>query len=145
MKQCRRSAAGGARLLVVGAAAALTLLVAAPHPPMAPRELPHWLATASADEALAGAAALAAWACIGVLVVAAALVSLSRLPGLTGVLVGRLTACVVPVTLRRTLEAGLGISIAATPVVAPVAVPEGAPAPADPAPPAPTLSPPLLC
>jgi nucleoid-associated protein YgaU len=122
----------------------MVVVAEGPRPPVAPSALARWLALATPDEALAGVAALAAAVCIGLLVVAAALVLLSGLPGVSGVVARRLTACVVPWTVRRTLEAVLGVSIAAAPVVAPIAGPWVAPALADEARPAPTWSPPLL-
>ena len=124
----------------VGGAAAL-LLLAAPRPPLSPVPLVSWLADASPDAALVNLATLAAWLCLGWLTAGATVTALAAVPGLSGRIASRLATALIPIGLRRMMEAALGITVVTAPAIG---LGPLTPAWADARPPAPTWSAPSL-
>ena len=109
------------RRTAAGAAASLTaLLLAAPSPAAAVTELADAASSSDATGPLVAVVGLAAWATTGWLVLAVAVVLLSRLPGLAGRAGAVAARCVAPVAVRRTVETALGLTVAVG-VLAPTA------------------------
>src|SRR4051794_40798400 len=103
----------------VGSAGAVLVLVAA-RPPLGPAAANRWGAEAPADTALLGAATLAAWLCLGWVVTSGLLMTLSALPGVGGRIAEAVATVLVPVGVRRTIEAALGLTVVTMPVIGPV-------------------------
>src|SRR5204862_3243167 len=117
--------------------AGVALLLAAPRPPMSAAVF-TWCTEGSGDLAIVRLATIAAWACLAWVTVAAFLTVLTAVPGMAGLVGDCVARALVPIAMRRALEAALGITVAAFPVLA-------APAAwAEHRPPAPTWSPPPL-
>jgi nucleoid-associated protein YgaU len=78
-----------------------------------------WLLDAPPDLAISRLAAAAAWLCLCWVVLALLLAVLARTPGVVGRASDAISCRVVPRALRHGLQAALGVSIVAAPVVAP--------------------------
>jgi nucleoid-associated protein YgaU len=105
-------------LVLVGATGAVCLI--APRPP-ASGAVGSWLLDAPPDLAISRLAAAAAWACLCWVTLALALVVVARTPGVVGRAGAAISRRVIPRGLRLGLEAAVGVSIVAAPVVAPAA------------------------
>ena len=119
----------GQRSAAVAVTASLVaLLVAAPRPDAALRLLADAGSSTDPTGPLVAAVALAAWLVAGWLALTVTVVLLSRLPGLLGRTARAVAGRVAPLTVRRAVEAALGITVAVG-VVAPTAA-VAAPVPA---------------
>lgn len=110
-------------------AAGLALLVTAPAPASAWRELGE--ADSALDPAgpLVAAAALLAWALAGWLAVTVLVTAAGRLPGVAGRLAGVLARRVAPAAVRRAVGVALGLTVAVGVVgAAPASAASGPPA-----------------
>jgi hypothetical protein len=124
----------GQRSAAAAVAASLgALLLSAPPPQAAVRALVHAGSSTDPTGPLVAAIALAAWAVTGWLALTVTVVLLSRVPGLLGRTARAVAVRVAPATVRRAVEAVLGITVAVAVVTptaalaAPTAVPSAAP------------------
>lgn len=88
-----------------------------------------WAATAGFEDALVQAAGLAAWACLLWLTGGIGLLLVARVPGAVGRLGDRLAVALLPLALRRAVEATLGVALVAGTVSGPAPASAQAPTP----------------
>ncbi|MFL6240059.1 MAG: LysM peptidoglycan-binding domain-containing protein [Actinomycetes bacterium] len=120
------------------------LVLAGAEPPVPPSAFVRSLRAAGPDAAVVQAATLGAWACLGWVALISALVTVSRLPGLSGRVATALVRRAAPAALRRALEAALGITVLAMPCGPALSGPVNPFAVADVQPPVPTWPVPSL-
>lgn len=117
------------------AAALVALLLAAPSPDTALRQLADPALSSDPTGPLVAVVALLAWAVTVWLVLTVAAVLLSRLPGLVGATCAVVARCVAPALVRRTVEGALGLTVAVGVLAPSTALATAAPGPAaDPGP-----------